>query len=263
MSSTSKEMDPKTFSELITHSLITKIESQIDEEQFYLQSKISSHLQQNTNPLLGVASKESIQSSLITLVETVQSGYYLLCHEAKKNEPSKLSESIHFITQALQQLQSPVSYTKVLLDFHSGKSLQKILQIPEQVIQTLYQTGREFFETSDFDRASRIFGFIIWIDNMNYDLWIAFGHSLYHGDHYNRAISAYVIASQMNVQDPWPLIYASQASDAIQDAEKSTIFLTEALQILAQNPTKENQPLLDTIRREISKKPEMSQRAFS
>ncbi len=255
-----RSSEERSVYSLVSHSLLHQLRYLLDEERMLLASKMQPSL-----PLTPSSSHQHdvLEEELFHLARTIQAGFELIQAQAKNQENTLLKKAMDEFLIALRPLKNATLYTKALLEFHSGKSWQEVLSLSRDSLSHIYLFGKKFYETGLFEESSEIFGFIAWIDSKNCEIWTILGHSLYHASHYRRAISAYTVAYTIKPENTWAYIYASQASEAIGDYEKSSFLLHQALESELALNEKSDTNLIEYLKHRIASISERQEIAFS
>ena len=110
----------------------------------------------------------------------------------------------------------------------AGESLQSILQISDETLQSLYVLSRYLYEHQQYEEACGAF-YLLSIINPSYaTFWIGLGNCEYILQKYQEALSSYVFASQVEPSNPTPQILAARCHLALGNLAAATACISIA-----------------------------------
>jgi len=115
-----------------------------------------------------------------------------------------------------------------------GGSLQEVLEISDETLDTLYQVARHVYEQQHYEEASGIFCFLSLL-NPSYTLfWIGLGNSEYFLGKYSEALLAYSFSVQTDDTNPFGHIYCARCHIALHNNSAAEI-ATASAEMVAQD----------------------------
>ena len=110
----------------------------------------------------------------------------------------------------------------------AGESLQSILQISDETLQSLYFLSRYLYEHQQYEEACGAF-YLLSVINPSYTtFWIGLGNCEYLLQRYQEALSSYSFASQVESSNPTPQILAARCHLALGNLAAATACISIA-----------------------------------
>jgi len=112
-----------------------------------------------------------------------------------------------------------------------GGSLQEVLEISQETLETLYQVARHVYEQQHYEEASGLFCLLSLLNPAYTLFWIGLGNSEYVLEKYNEALLAYSFASQTDNANPFCHIYSARCHIRLNNiaAAKLSLAIAESL----------------------------------
>lgn len=124
---------------------------------------------------------------------------------------------------------------------------RELFMISEETVRALYLAAAHIMEEKHFLDAMKAFALICSIDPNVYNHWIGYGHSAFHSQNYDRAILAYYMATSLNPDSPWPLIWAANVCEQKNEFEAACDLLERAQVLSEEHLDKEIKALIPEI----------------
>jgi len=109
-----------------------------------------------------------------------------------------------------------------------GGSLQNVLEITEQTLETLYQVARHVYEQQHYEEASGLFCLLSLLNPAYTSFWLGLGNAEYCLGKYTEALLAYSFAAQTDNANPFCHIYCARCHMALNNRDGAKIALSLA-----------------------------------
>lgn len=108
---------------------------------------------------------------------------------------------------------------------------QDVFKISAKTIEALYQAADHILHEKDFADALKAFSFLCTIAPSEYRCWVGYGHSAFHTHNYEVSILAYYIATSLQPENPWPLIWIANVCEEKHEFQAAYELLARAKEL--------------------------------
>lgn len=131
----------------------------------------------------------------------------------------------------VMDINNPESITEekiaaVLKEIGDGATLRALRGISDEEMEAIYAMGVNFYKAGNYGDAEKVFKFLTMFDHLSSRYWTAMGSLRQAQRKFADAITAYKLASFLDLENPKPMYYAAECLLAL--GQK-----TEALDALA------------------------------
>jgi type III secretion system low calcium response chaperone LcrH/SycD len=112
----------------------------------------------------------------------------------------------------------------------AGHSLQEIIGFPQELMQRFYSAAYNLFQTGKESEAADAFFFLATLNPAVHAYWLALGMADQCRHQYEEALSAYAMASLLEVENPLSYYHSAICYHALHDEENMRKSLELALE---------------------------------
>ncbi len=94
--------------------------------------------------------------------------------------------------------------------FQDGATIGELKGITPREMNAVYQVGLGFYNTGRYDDAEKVFTFLVMFDHLEPKYWTAAGAVQQVKKNFEKAKSAYVQASMLDIHNPKPQYYVAE-----------------------------------------------------
>lgn len=109
------------------------------------------------------------------------------------------------------------------------------IDVPEEVLETIYAMGYEFYERKDLEKAGNTFGLLCMLSPFETKFWMGLAAATHMMKDYHNALGAYATAALLNPENPLISLNAAECCFAIKDVERGLLALDAAEEIANDN----------------------------
>lgn len=126
-------------------------------------------------------------------------------------------------------------------------SFQEQFSISDATIECFYQCGIRAYEHKNYQEAADVFYVVSSIDYRRHNVWMAFGLAEKNLNHPQLALTAFIMASLTNIENPFAFLYSAECYIALGEKEGAEKCIQAALELVQGKSDSESRTITDRL----------------